>query len=91
MAKQIVDNSEERFVKIRILSHSGDKIHLKLPIDFVKKMVKNNALDFFNTADDIIDSKKLLNMLLNAFDYNLLGEIAHLERNNGDVIRIRID
>ena len=67
MAKQIIDNSEERFVKIRILSHTGDKIHLKLPIDFVKKMVKNNALDFFNTADDIIDSKKLLNMHLKAY------------------------
>lgn len=86
-----INSSVERFVKIKILSHTGDKIHLKLPIDFVKKLVKNNALDFLNSVDDVIDSNKLLNLLLNAFEYNLVGEVAHLERNNGDVIRIRID
>lgn len=83
--------SDERLVRFRILSHTGDKIHIKLPIDFVKLMVKNNTIDFFNDKADIIDSQKLLNILMEAMEYNLTGEVAHLERSNGDIIRIIID
>lgn len=91
MPKQIVRAYEERLLRIRVMSHTGDKIHIKLPLDFVKRMVKNNALNFLSGKDDIIDSQKLLNLLINAFDYNLTGEIAYLERNNGDIIRLIID
>ncbi|WP_286316675.1 hypothetical protein [Romboutsia ilealis] len=82
---------DERLLRIRILSHTGDKIHIKLPVGFVKKMVKNNTFDFFYGADDIIDSKKLLDILIKAFDYDLSGEIAHMERKNGDIIKVIID
>ena len=84
-------NSVEKLVRIRVVSHTGDKMSVKLPMDFVKKMVENNALDIFNSSDDIIDSQKLLNVLIKAFDYNLTGEVAYIERNNGDTIRIIID
>ena len=83
--------SDERLLRIRILSHSGDKIHIKLPIEFVKKMIKNNTFDFFYGADDMIDSQKLLDVLVKAFDYDLSGEIAHMERKNGDIIKMIID
>lgn len=83
--------NSEKLVRIRVISHTGDKVSIKLPMEFVKKLVKNNALDIFNNADDIFDSQKLLNLLIKAFDYNLTGEVAHIERNNGDRIRIIID
>ncbi len=83
--------SDERLLRIRILSHTGDKIHIKLPIGFVKKMVKNNTFDFFYGADDMIDSKKLLDVLVKAFDYDLSGEIANMERKNGDIIKMIIN
>ena len=82
---------DERLLRIRILSHTGDKIHIKLPVGFVKKMIKNNTFDFFYGADDIIDSQKLLDVLIKAFDYDLSGEIAHMERKNGDIIQMIID
>lgn len=91
MAKQLTRGFEERLFRIKVLSHTGDKVHIKLPISFVKKMVQNNAIDFFNTQNDIIDSEKLLNLIMHAFDYNLRGEVAHLERKNGDIIKIIID
>ena len=91
MAKQLSRGPEERLFRIRILSHNGDKVHIKLPISFVKKLIQNNALDIFNTKDNIIDTDKLLRLIINAFDYDLSGEIAHLERNNGDIIKIIID
>ena len=56
--------SDERLLRIRILSHSGDKIHIKLPIEFVKKMIKNNTFDFFYGVNDILDSNKLLDVLV---------------------------
>ena len=83
--------SDERLLRVRILSHTGDKIHIKLPIGFVKKMVKNNTFDFFYGADDVVDSKKLLDILVKAFDYDLRGEVAHMERKNGDIIKMIID
>ncbi|MEF9992437.1 MAG: hypothetical protein RRZ84_08045 [Romboutsia sp.] len=91
MAKQLKRSSDERMVRFRIVSHTGDKIHIKLPIDFVKKMVENNTLDFFNNKNDSMDSEKLLQLLMRAFEYDLIGEIAYLERSNGDTIRIIID
>ena len=82
---------EERYLRIKINSHTGDKIYLKLPLEFVKKMIKNNALDIFNSHDDIIDSEKLLKLIMDGFKYNLSGEIAYMQRKNGDTIRIIMD
>lgn len=82
---------DERLLRVRILSNTGDKIHIKLPVGFVKKMIKNNTFDFFYGADDMIDSQKILNVLVKAFDYDLSGEIAHMERKNGDIIKMIID
>lgn len=81
---------DEKLLKIRILSHLGDEITIKLPIDFVKRLINNNAFDFFNGQDNIVDSKKIINLLLNAFDYKLSGEIANLKRSNGDIIELII-
>jgi hypothetical protein len=83
--------SDERLLRVRILSHTGDKIHIKLPVEFVKKMVRNNTFDFFYGVDDMVDSQKLLDVLVKAFDYDLSGEIAHMERKNGDIIKMIID
>ncbi len=82
---------DERFLKVKVSANSGEKIYFKLPINFVKRLVQNNAIDFFKSQSDIIDSEKLLKIMLNAFDYNIVGEIAYLERNNGDKIRFIID
>ena len=83
--------SDERLLRVRILSHTGDKIYIKLPVEFVKKMVRNNTFDFFYGVDDMVDSQKLLDVLVKAFDYDLSGEIAHMERKNGDIIKMIID
>ena len=82
---------DERFLKVKVSANSGDKMYFKLPINFVKRLVQNNAIDFLKDQSDIIDSEKLLRIMLNAFDYNIVGEIAYLERNNGDRIRFIID
>ncbi len=83
-------NYNNRLVIINIHSHTGDKIKLNLPIEFVQKLIKNNSLDFFLFEEEIVDVKKMTNSLLNSFNYNLLGEVIDLQRYNGDVIKIEI-
>lgn len=85
-----IKNYNDRLVIININSHTGDKIRLNLPVDFVKKLIKNNALDFFLFEEEIVDTQKMISSLLDSFNYNLTGEIAYLERYNGDLIKIKI-
>lgn len=85
-----IKNYNDRLVIININSHTGDKIKLNLPVDFVKKLIKNNALDFFLFEEEIADTQKMIKSLLDSFNYNLTGEIANLERYNGDLIKIKI-
>lgn len=85
-----IKNYNDRLVIININSHTGDKIKLNLPVDFIKKLIKNNALDFFLFEEEIVDTQKITNSLLDSFNYNLTGEIVNLQRYNGDLIKIKI-
>ncbi|MDB8791667.1 hypothetical protein PN398_13110 [Romboutsia sp. 1001216sp1] len=91
MGKSIKRVYDEKLLRVKVLSHNGDKIHIKLPVNFVKKMIQNNALDVFNDLDDIVDGKKLISLVTRALDENISGEVAHLERKNGDIIKIILD
>lgn len=90
MSTRITDYNE-RFVIININSHTGDKIKLNLPMDFIKKIIKNNAIDFFLFEEEIVDTQKLIKFILDAFKYQVTGDVAYLERSNGDIIKIRIE
>ena len=85
-----IKNYDDRLVIININSHTGDKIKLNLPVNFIKKLIKNNALDFFLFEEEIVDTQKMIKSLLDSFNYNLTGEIVNLQRYNGDLIKIKI-
>ena len=83
-------NYDSRFAIININTNTGDKIKLNLPVTFVKRLVSNNDLSIFLLEDDVIDSDKLINLILEAFKYDLTGEVAFIERSNGDTIKVKI-
>ena len=85
-----IKNYNDRLVIININSHTGDKVKLNLPVEFVKKLIKNNALNFFIFEEEIVDTQKMIKSLLDSFKYDLTGEILNLERYNGDLIKIKI-
>jgi hypothetical protein len=89
-SKGLPRNSDEKFLRIRVLSHTGDKVNIKLPIEFSKQMIQDNALDFFEENEGVIDGKKITDMLISAFDYDLTGEIVTFERKNKDIIKVFI-
>lgn len=85
-----IKNYDDRLVIININSHTGDKIKLNLPVNFIKKLIKNNALDFFLFEEEIVDTQKIIKSLLDSFNYDLTGEIVNLQRYNGDLVKIKI-
>lgn len=88
--KNIIKNYNDRLVIINISSHTGDKIRLNLPVNFVKRLINNNSLDFFLFEEEIVDTQKISKSLLESFNYNLTGEIIDFKRYNGDLIKVRI-
>lgn len=91
MNSNINNNYERKLFRIRILSRGGDKIHLKFPVEFVKRMIKINGFTWLNIQNEIIDTNELVKMIVNALDYKLTGEIANIETKNNDSIKIMID
>ncbi|MGL5749156.1 MAG: hypothetical protein ACRCXT_01415 [Paraclostridium sp.] len=87
----ISNSYEKRLFRIRVLSQSGDKIHLKFPVEFIKRMIKINGFNWLNIKSDMIDTENLVKMVVAALDSKLTGEIAHIETKNSDSIRIIID
>ncbi len=81
---------EERLLRIRITYNNGDKMQIKLPINFVKRIISNNSFEIFNYQNEFIDNKKIQDILTKAFEYDLSGEIANIERKNGDTVRLII-
>ncbi|GAA0863052.1 hypothetical protein [Paraclostridium tenue] len=85
------NNLEENILfRIRILSNSGDKIYLKFPVEFVKRMIKINGLNWLNLKSDIVDTENLSKVVTHALDSNLTGDIAHIQTKNKDSIKITI-
>lgn len=89
--KGINNEDREKFLSIIIFSSTKDKIHIKLPMEFAKKIIKNDSLDFFNDEEDIINSKKLTELVVSALNYDLEGEVAYLETRRGDTIKVIIE
>ena len=85
------NNLEENILfRIRILSNSGDKIYLKFPVEFVKRMIKINGFNWLNLKSDLIDTENLAKVVTHALDFNLTGDIAHIQTKGNDSIKITI-
>ncbi|MDR0879205.1 MAG: hypothetical protein LBN09_00710 [Clostridioides sp.] len=81
----------EKLLIIKIFTHTGDKVEVKLPMEFAKMMIEGNVLDFFEDSEGSISSEKATELIAQAFDYNLSGEIISLERHNKDLIKVYLD
>ena len=73
--------SDERLLRVRILSHTGDKIHIKLPVGFVKKMIKNKSIEQIadELEEDVSKIQKIYDIAKEfAPDYNVEKIMAKL-------------
>lgn len=91
MSKNFNEVSNDKLFRIRILSSSGDKISLKFPVDFVRRMIKINGFNWLNLKSDLIDTNNLSQLIIHALNDNLTGNIANIQTKNNDSIKINID
>lgn len=91
MRNKVTNIIDDRLFKIKILSSKGDNINLKFPINFVKRMIKINGINWLSFKNDLLDTENLSKVILHALDYDLTGNIANIKTKNDDIIKITID
>jgi len=87
-------NYEDKFLKVEVLSHEGDKVNVQLPIKVIKEVIKITGKLPISThieGMDGIDIDELMNTLVSCLDNKVMGEIVDICSSEGDTVKIVID
>ncbi|GAA0070982.1 hypothetical protein UT300003_25060 [Clostridium sardiniense] len=85
---------EDKFLKVEVLSHEGDKVNIKLPIKVVKEVLKVTGklpISKYVEGMDEIDIDELMNTIVSCLDNEVMGEIVDICSSEGDTVKIVID
>lgn len=85
---------DDKFLKIKVLSHDGDKVNIQLPIKVIKEVLKISGKLPISTSIkgmDGIDMDELMNTLVSCLDNEVMGEIVDVCSSDGDTVKIVID
>ncbi|WAA12873.1 SHOCT-like domain-containing protein [Fervidibacillus halotolerans] len=81
-------STKGKLLKIRVHSEDGDQVSINLPIKIIKLLTKMGA--------NIPESEKYLknvdvNILLEAIDNDIVGDIIDVKSDDGDIVKISIE
>lgn len=82
----------DKFLKVNILSCSGDKVNVKLPIKVIKECVKATGklpISSNNLGD--INMDNMMDTISNCLDNEVIGEIVDITSANGDRIKVVVE
>lgn len=86
---------EDKFLKVEVLSHEGDKVNVQLPIKVIKEVIKITGKLPISThiegMDGIDIDDELMNTLVSCLDNKVMGEIVDICSSEGDTVKIVID
>lgn len=85
---------EDKFLKVEVLSHEGDKVNVQLPIKVIKEVIKiTGKLPISTHIEGMngIDIDELMNTLVSCLDNKVMGEIVDICSSEGDTVKIVID
>jgi len=85
---------EDKFLRIKVLSHEGDKVNVQLPIKVIKEVIKvTGKLPISTSIEgmDGIDIDELMNTLVSCLDNEVMGEIVDIYSSEGDTVKIVIE
>jgi predicted DNA binding CopG/RHH family protein len=82
----------DKTLKIRVISKDSDNVNINLPIRLVKAVLKTGH----SIASSIPDSKKYvedinIDLIIDAIDSELDGQIVDIKSANGDTVAIFIE
>lgn len=82
----------KKFLKVNVLSQFGDKVDVKLPVSLIKSLKKflgSIKLDKQLTGGVELDLSELdFDEIFELVDMGVIGEIANIVTQNGDVIKV---
>lgn len=90
----ITKKYEDKFLKVEVLSHEGDKVNIQLPIKVIKEVLKlTGKLPISKSIEgmDGIDIDELMNTLVSCLDNEVIGEIVDICSSEGDIVKILVD
>lgn len=80
--------SENKNLRVNVISHEGKKVNIKLPLKFVKSIMKaTGKLPMKIQGSEEID----LQLLTNAIENEVSGKIVEVNTNSGDYIEVVIE
>ena len=85
---------EDKFLRVEVLSHEGDKVNVKLPIKVIKEIIKiTGKLPISTSIEGMngIDIDELMNTIVSCLDNEVMGEIVDICSSEGDTVKIVID
>ncbi len=82
----------QKMLQVRVLSESGDKVKVNLPLNFVKGILKATGKLPMIKAEHIegIDMEELMASITLAIDQDLNGRIVDIESSKGDLVIVDI-
>lgn len=84
-------NIEEKMLKIKVRSTKGDNVDVKLPIKFVKAMLKASG-KIPGIAMGVENGLNLdMQMIADAIDNEISGKIVDVKSANGDTVEVIIE
>lgn len=85
---------EDKFLKVDILSHEGDKVNVQLPVKVVKEVIKAAGklpISTYIKGMDEINIDELMNTLVSCLDNEVIVEIVDMCSSEGDTVKIVIE
>lgn len=85
---------DDKFLKVDVLSHEGDKVNVKLPVKVVKEVIKvagKLPISTYIQGMDEINIDELMNTLVSCLDNEVIGEIVDICSSEGDTVKIVIE
>ena len=85
---------EDKFLRIKVLSHEGDKVNVQLPIKIIREVIKvTGKLPISTSIEGMngINIDELMNTLVSCLDNEVMGEIVDICSSEGDTVKIVIE
>lgn len=91
--EKITKKQAFKMFKIKIISSDGDKVNVKIPLEFAKVALRSGNKKGFMKMDKIKDMDVDLDfeMILDMIEQGTDGEIVNIESGDGDIVKIVIE
>ena len=85
---------EDKFLRIKVLSHDGDKFNVQLPIKIIREVIRVTGKLPISTSIEGMESVNLddlMNTIVACLDNEVMGEIVDVCSKDGDTVKVVIE